>query len=1557
MEAALNKPDYTQIRSELQQIILDIKGDALHKIPDDVPILDLGVSSLELVEGMRRVYERFGVLVSIRRVIEGQVTLGGLGLYIEQELGTRQAQKKKDLAAKTPAQNQRELPLASSQRHVEFLSRYSDEANAAYNEALAVRLHGQLDGPALQAALEEAANRCEALRSALHPHAASLLIASGEAPELMVTAIQPGRLDQYLAELVQRPFHAGERLLRAGLLRIGEDEHILLLAGHQLVLETQALQLVLEEIAALYRAFSQDKPAPLPLPTLQWSDYLALGQTNEARQAAQQAQVFWKERLSGGLPGLELPTDHPRPLLKQYQGERLVLEMEPDLSQSLQNNSDPALALLTAYALYLHRLSGQTELIIGVESLPFYSPSGLQVTGRSRGYLPLQSSYDPGQPYQQYAHKLAADLQAAQANRQLSLSELVQMLDLPRDQSRSALFTVAFRSLEICPAPNFSALQASWQPLPGPGARFDLDLCLELGSRETRLACDFSSELFSTNTIQRWLAGVQTLLRASLSAPQTPCGLLPVLSPAERYQIEVGWNQTVVDFPRQATVLDQILIQAQTRPQDIAIRYQDQQLTYQELTSRLQAYAALLFANGVTRGERIGILLPRSLDLVPALLAVWRIGALYVPLDAAFPPARLAFMIEDASVKRVLCNRSTLSLLAETPGLGMMPVEDATQADMAALEDISPANGPESAMLLFTSGSTGKPKAVEIRHAALLNVLLAVGKLQNFRPGHSMLALTTLTFDISEYELLMPLMTGGSVDIGEEGLVADGSLLADRLAQRRPSHMQATPSTWKAILAAGWSGAATLCAVSAGEALSRDLAEALLGKCAQLWNLYGPTETTVYSASYRVSSLPGQAMRIGRPLPNTQFYILDPQLQSPPLGAIGEIYIGGESLSAGYWGQPELTTERFIASPFEPGQRLYRTGDLGYYLPSGELVCLGRNDNQVKVHGVRIELDEVELALRRQAGVQDALVTSWLDPHGDAQLVAHIILQPGSMLSAQDLRLGLRLVLPAVMIPPYILFSQAFPRTANGKVRRAGLPTPLGTSPDATHMTIEPPSGPTEQAAAQIWARVLGIDPALVGRETDFFNLGGHSLLMTQLMVEVRQAFGITFSLRELFAASSLSKFALLVDEISHRQAAQSAGPAARSVNRSAEWARQRMAFLAREAELPAYIAPRRGLLYQPSPLERVLLTGATGFLGTYLLSRILTHTRAELTCLVRAKRGQDGRQRIEDQVRKYGLWVESPAWRQAWQTRLHVVEGDVTLPRLGLESAVYERLARETDAIFNGAAHVNFIYPYEALRATNVLGLHELLQFAFYQRIKPVHHLSTAAIWPMGAQFTFYENDPIEHNALLNLGYDEAKWTGEKVLLNAAERGLPLARYRPGEVGGDSLTGRCVTDHFLVACVKGFLQFGAFPQMDIQVDVAPVDYVAQAMVHLAFERNPLGRAFHLTNPEPHPMREALDYLRALGYRFEELPFSRLRDQLVNSSGFAGNALFAYQAALEEMDDVSMQLPGYDTRAARRELSGSGISCPPADVQLFGVYLRYLQQSGFIPLPETAVTD
>jgi amino acid adenylation domain-containing protein/thioester reductase-like protein len=909
-------------------------------------------------------------------------------------------------------------------------------------------------------------------------------------------------------------------------------------------------------------------------------------------------------------------------------------------------------------------------------------------------------------------------------------------------------------------------------------------------------------------------------------------------------------------------------------------------------------------------------------------------------------------MLADAGVRTVVTSRELLHLVddqSDPPALSLDEPSDSTGVDRAGL---SPSTASDTAYVIYTSGSTGEPKGVEIVQSALTNFLLATQELLGITAADSFLALTTVAFDIAVVELFLPLVAGGVLELGEEGLAADGIGLARRLETLMPSFVQATASTWKAVLAAGWAGDRDLRIISAGESLDRDLAEQLLVRSQALWNLYGPTETTVYSTAYRVESAPGEPMRIGRPYPNTQIHILDERAQQVPIGIVGELCIGGTGLARGYWKRPELTQERFVPDPFRPGERLYRTGDLARYLPDGNVVCLGRLDDQVKIHGVRVELGEIEVALRGVAGVRDAVVTPWIDPHGSAQLVAHVLPDGGVAPEPAVIRAHLRERLPEAMIPLHILTSDGFPLTANGKIRRQSLPAPDAV-PRVPSAGSAAPATATERLLAGVWSSLLGVDASCIRRDDDFMDLGGHSLLMTPLMLEVRKRFHVSFTMREFFAASSLRAFAALIDERRRERTATGAGDNHEPARtRRSELGEQRMKFLQREAELPHGIAPARGLVFRPQDRPRAALaTGATGFIGAYIVGEVLRTTDVHLHCLVRPRRGECGKLRIEKQMRFHEVWGEDEQWQSAWDRRVHVVDGDVTLPRLGMTEDSHEALANEVDTVIHSAAHVNFIYPFEALRLTNVLGLHEVIRFAFRGRIKPLHYLSTAAIWPMGSEYTFHEMDSIEHGRRLNLGYDEAKWVGERCLLHAQERGLPVARYRPGEVGGDSVTGRCVLDHFAVAAIKGCVQFGAFPAIDMNLDVTPADYVAKAFVHMAFRGNPLGRAFHLTNPKRCHMSEALTYLRSLGYEFEECGFEELRNRLTRASDFAGNALFPYHAVLEEMDDRSLQLPNLDCRETLRELEGTGIVCPPVDDELFATYMRYLRSIDFMPAP------
>ncbi|MCA9888771.1 MAG: amino acid adenylation domain-containing protein, partial [Anaerolineae bacterium] len=525
----------------------------------------------------------------------------------------------------------------------------------------------------------------------------------------------------------------------------------------------------------------------------------------------------------------------------------------------------------------------------------------------------------------------------------------------------------------------------------------------------------------------------------------------------------------------------------------------------------------------------------------------------------------------DAALKAVLTTSAQSHLLPEASKLQLEQVT-APGVDFIAAEHLNPR---QIAYIMYTSGSTGRPKGVVITHANLLNYMLAAQEKLQLGPGDSFLALTTISFDISATELLLPLMFGATVVVGAEHLAMDGMALLERLQSEPPSHLQATPSTWKLLLAAGWTGSPELTMLAIGEKMERRLAEALLARGQKLWNFYGPTETTIASTGACLEAAPDLPVPIGKPLRNTQIYLLDSALQPVPPGATGDLYIGGQGVADGYWHRPDLTAERFLANPFRPGERMYRTGDLARQDLHGVLFYLGRDDDQVKIHGIRVELGEVEQALQRTEAVRDVVVTAWQDNHGDFQLVAHVIAAAAEA-NVTMVREQARAFLPEALVPPFILFTKSFPLSANGKVRRSALPAPRADAEPATQRLLAPQT-PTEKLLAEAWAEVLDLEVGQISRDANFLEIGGHSLAMTPLMLAIRRRFHVDFRLAELFAALTVQSFARLIDERRRSRNGQVKPRETVQQRRTEAYGQQRMAYLRQEgeyaeAELPGLI-------------------------------------------------------------------------------------------------------------------------------------------------------------------------------------------------------------------------------------------------------------------------------------------------------------------------------------------------------------------------------------------------
>ena len=618
-------PDADQIKADLLQIISEIVGETLPPIPDETPILDFVLSSLTLVEGMRRIYDHFGVLVSIRRVIEGQVTLGGIAAYIEQEM---HEQRRRSPGGDAPVvleadSETRRVPLSPSQVNIGVLFHYSREASAAYNEYIAVRLSGSLDGPALDAAVDAVVARYEALRTSMAADLNELHVHAPRSIGLRAVPIPEVQLQGRLKELAARPFAPGDRLFRIELMRDPKGMHYLILVSHAIVMDPEALRLVLDEIAVFYNAYTRDAEPDSLFPAIQWTDYLAMGDAEVMQHVRQEDEAYWVDRLADPAPHLELPTDHVRPPVKQYAGAVISQELDPGVvrkfgmdAQVLRDN------LFAAFSLYLGRLSGQDSFAVGLRSNALYLDSAQRVVGQTRTMLPVRIHTDLERPFSDWVVVQHAAAAEADAHRNFSLAEMIAAANTPRDQSRSPLFTAAFSYETTPPLRGFDQLSVESIRIDGAFARYDIELSVQMDGGRVLLNCVYSTELFHRDTIARWLEGYQAMLIAGLQSPEMVCARLPLMSAERLEELLKGLNATEADLPQDRTVLDAILETAEKMPDAVAIRFEDSYVRYEELAARIEAIAGLLSARGVQRGDRVGVMLNHSPELIAVLLTV-----------------------------------------------------------------------------------------------------------------------------------------------------------------------------------------------------------------------------------------------------------------------------------------------------------------------------------------------------------------------------------------------------------------------------------------------------------------------------------------------------------------------------------------------------------------------------------------------------------------------------------------------------------------------------------------------------------------------------------------------------------------------------------------------------------------------------------------------------------------------------------------------------------------------------------------------------------------------
>jgi amino acid adenylation domain-containing protein/thioester reductase-like protein len=1339
-------------------------------------------------------------------------------------------------------------------------------------------------------------------------------------------------------------------------------------------------------------------------------------------------RAYWLQQLSGNLPRLDLPTDRPYRPVQTYIGDIVSLQFDHTLTDELKKLSQEqgvtlATTLLAAFQSLLYRYTGQEDLLTGSVIAGREHPALQELVGYLINPVALRADFSGELSFTAFLSQVKQTLLEAISHQDYPLPLIAEALvangQLTLEPGRPPLFETMFimQRAQVLDEQGISAfalgipgahlqldgLLVDSYPMKGLPAQFDLTLMVAEVGEALTAAFHYNTHLFDASTMARMLAHFEVLLEEIVAAPDRPVNQLSMLLDAEKQQLLVDWNKTEKGYPHHKTLHELVSEKAQQFAAKTAVTYGDQSWSYSELEQHADRFAAHLRLRGVGPGTLVGLYVHRSLNMVAGLLAILKAGGAYVPLDPDFPTERIKLMIEDASLTLVVTQESLTKELAEMDLdllcldskfiINSQPAESPTgkwqvveghsnkehpQSDAQHATSIDPAfRAPHSALpedlayIIYTSGSTGRPKGVQITHRSAVNFLTSMQREPGLDANDHLLAVTTLSFDIALLELLLPLISGAQVTIASREAAMDGALLQQLLDEADITVMQATPVTWRLLLAAAWPGKEDLTVLCGGEALPPNLVEKLLPRCRALWNMYGPTETTVWSTIEHIVSS-SDPIYIGRPIANTRIYLLDEKQHPVPIGAVGQLYIGGDGVARGYLNRPDLTRERFFSDPFADegreraqemhGPMMYKTGDLARYLPDGRLLFLGRNDFQVKIRGYRVELGEIDAAVAHHPAVAGNITVVHEKSPGDSRLVTYWV--PASKEdnpSTAEWRIFLRSYLPDYMVPTQFVAMNSLPKTPNGKIDRRALPRPL-LMRDASQTEYVAPRNEMERELAAMCAEVLGLQT--VGIYDNFFDLGGNSLSAARLVFWAQERFQMRIPLRLLFQQPTVAAMS---------QAMKTSRENGRKPDDNGQLQTITKAELQAEAEKlisdlgleisesqanPKYTESKR---LKP---KTILLTGATGFLGAYLLRDLLRETDATVVCLVRASGETDGLGRIKKNMAAYDLWHGSYAGR------IEVVPGDLAQPLLGLSETRFGELAESVDVVYHNGALVNFLYSYQEHKAANVLGTLEILRLAASSQTRrtfpaPVHFISTLSIFHNGQHQSRVINDSALYMEDTDLdaldlpfgGYAQSKWVGEKLVIAAMARGIPATIFRPGLISGDSESGVFPTvpdmmSTMAVACAMS----GEAPDLDVKVDIIPVDFVSRAIVTLAGRPESWGQAFHLSNPRPASYGGMLKWLAELGLPLQIVPFEQWRSNMIGLALAAGGENWnPFLPLLEETSVGQIFMPAIDRQntlaglaAAAGENADQSITCPAVDSRLLATYLNHFQRKGLL---------
>ncbi|WP_443193781.1 amino acid adenylation domain-containing protein [Nostoc sp. UHCC 0926] len=1188
----------TPIEQMLAAIWAQILGLEQVGIHDD--FFELGGHSLLGTQVISQVRKVFQQELPLRRLFE-QPTIAGLAKDIEK--ATIAGNRLQATTIERISRSQ-ELPLSFAQERLWFLAQLEPN-NPFYNVPGAVRLQGQLNQEALQQSFNEVLRRHEALRTNFKTvDGQSVAVISSVTPLLLsvvdISELPSNQQESQIIQLTnfeaQQLFNLNsDLLLRVKLLRLCEQEHILLLTMHHIASDVWSIGVLVREVAALYQAFSTGLTSPLPELPIQYVDFAAWQRQWLQGEVLESQMSYWRKQLEGAPTVLELPTDHPRPAVQTFQGATYSFELSLELYAALNKLSQRQgatlfMTLLAAFMTLLWRYTGQEDIVVGS---PIANRNRAEIEGLIGFFVNIQvlRTNLAGNPtFWELLTRVREMALGAYAHQDLPFEQLVEELQPQRDLSHTPLFQVMF-ALQNAPMSALELPGLTLTPLESDSgaAKFDLTLYMTERAQGLVATLEYNTDLFKLSTVSRMAEHLQSLLRGIVANPQQRLSDLPLLTQGEKALL-VQWNDMQVEYPQHQCIHQLFEAQVEHTPDAVAVVFEDEQLTYCELSARANQLAHYLRSLGVRPEVLVGICVERSLLMLIGLLGILKADGAYVPLDPAYPHERLAFVLQDAQVSVLLTQQHLIENLPQhQTRVVCLDTDWESIAQQSSQNPMSECTTDNLAYIIYTSGSTGQPKGVLVNHSNVVRLLTGTESWYNFSQQDVWTLFHSIAFDFSVWEIWGALLYGGQLVVVPYWLSRSPEDFYKLLLTQQITILNQTPSAFRQLMQVEESLVNTYNfslrkVIFGGEALQIESLKSWFehhgDQSPQLVNMYGITETTVH-VTYRPLTIADSEVAsgslIGHPIPDLQVYLLDSYGQPVPIGVPGEMYIGGAGVVRGYLNRPELTPERFIPNSFsnKPNARLYKSGDLARYLANGDIEYLGRIDNQVKVRGFRIELGEIEALLSQHPAVRETVVVVRSEEADSQRLVAYIVPYSEQTLTIAELRRLLESKVPNYMVPAAFVMLEALPLITNGKVDRKALP-----APEVTQLLSESnfvtPSTPIEQMLAGIWAQILGLEQ--VGIDDNFFELGGHSLLATRVMSQVRQVFQIDMPLRRLFEEPTIARIAREIEKAT-KEGLEVGTTTIERISRSQElplsFAQQRLWLLAQlEPNSPFYNIP-----------------------------------------------------------------------------------------------------------------------------------------------------------------------------------------------------------------------------------------------------------------------------------------------------------------------------------------------------------------------------------------------